>query len=117
MSQIATQPIKVLPLEYSRLRPARPHQPRKSASIYARFIFTHTLLLLVALTMFVPFAWMVLISLKSIDQVESANPLPVERGSDERSHQRREPGGAPRPTSCSGIGALLIIVAECCRRF
>src|SRR5262245_20143742 len=43
---------------------------------YGRFSVSHALLALVATTMLIPFAWMVLASFKSIQEVENLNPLP-----------------------------------------
>src|ERR1051326_5419028 len=42
-----------------------------------RFGVSHALLTAVAISMLIPFAWMLLTSFKSIDEVESAAPLPT----------------------------------------
>src|SRR5262245_16102259 len=43
---------------------------------HARAGLTHALLTLIAVTMLIPFAWMVLASFKSLAEVESLDPLP-----------------------------------------
>jgi multiple sugar transport system permease protein len=43
---------------------------------HGRFVVNHALLTLVAASMLFPFAWMVLASFKSIQEVENLNPLP-----------------------------------------
>jgi ABC-type glycerol-3-phosphate transport system permease component len=53
------------------------HSPRSTWwTRQGRFGVSHVLLALLAVSMLIPFAWMVLASFKSIAEVESLNPLP-----------------------------------------